>query len=148
MLLSQFLSDPNNPHKRDGNPCIKCNTVYKKDGSFNCYFTPTQAMEFARHILAKAQLILDNGIDDAGVHLWSMCAETQESILASTNSGKVAGVNRRQIDPLHRACRNFTENSECERSFISLHIQAIRMAGAGGESRIAWAQSGTSTSRL
>jgi hypothetical protein len=46
------------------------NALYKTKENFNCYLSPTQAMNLAQNLLMKAQLIEKEGIDDAVVHLW------------------------------------------------------------------------------
>lgn len=71
MLLEEFMADKENAHKQQGNPGVTCNTLYKSESSFNCYLTPVQAIALARNLLQKAQLILDEGIEDAAVHLWN-----------------------------------------------------------------------------
>ena len=53
------------------NPVVVPNALYKAEGSFNCYLTPGQAIALARNLLAKAQLILDEGLEDAAVQLWN-----------------------------------------------------------------------------
>lgn len=71
MLLADFKADPDNEHKRQGNGRVECNALYKKEDNFNCKLTPSEAMELARHLLQKAQLILDMQLEDAAVHLWN-----------------------------------------------------------------------------
>lgn len=71
MKLSEFLADADNPHSEQGNPSVKCNALYKKSKSFNCYLTATQAIQHAQHLLQKAQLILDHGLEDAVVQVWN-----------------------------------------------------------------------------
>lgn len=71
MLLDDFLADTTNPHREQGNPSVECNALYKAIDSLNCYLTPTQAIELAQNLLQKAQLILDNNIEDAVVHVWN-----------------------------------------------------------------------------
>jgi hypothetical protein len=70
MLLSEYLAD-DNEHSEQGNPSVKCNAVYISKKSLNCYLTPSQAIEFAQRLLQKAQLILDNDIEDAVVQVWN-----------------------------------------------------------------------------
>jgi hypothetical protein len=71
MLLSEFLADKGNAHKEQGNPVVACNALYKAEANFNCYLTPVQAIALARNLLQKAQLILDEKLEDAVVHLWN-----------------------------------------------------------------------------
>jgi hypothetical protein len=70
MQLSAFLANKNNPHRAAGQLPVKCNSLYVKNGNFNCYLTPSQAVQVAHNILEKAQLILDHEIEDTGVRLW------------------------------------------------------------------------------
>ena len=71
MMLSNFLADQNNAHREQGNPGVTCNALYKAKENFNCYLTPVQAIALGRHLLQKAQLILDEKLEDAVVHLWN-----------------------------------------------------------------------------
>lgn len=71
MKLSEYLAQVGNQHTQQGNPHIKCDALYKTAKSLNCHLTPTQAIEFARCLLQKAQLILENNIEDANVQVWT-----------------------------------------------------------------------------
>lgn len=71
MLLSEFLARQEEQGDKEGNPHIQCNAFYKTGKTINCYLTPSQAVEFARHLLSKAQLILDNNIEDSVVQIWN-----------------------------------------------------------------------------
>jgi hypothetical protein len=71
MHLSEFLSQTDNAHQAQGNPSVACNALYKNADNFNCYLTPAQAMAFAQHLLQKAQLILDEGLEDTAVQVWN-----------------------------------------------------------------------------
>jgi hypothetical protein len=71
MLISDFLADKENPHKKQGNPSVKCNALYKKAENLNCLLTPAQAIALARNLLQKAQLILDEQLQDAAIHVWN-----------------------------------------------------------------------------
>jgi hypothetical protein len=71
MMVSDFLADKDNAHKEQGNPVVACNALYKAEYNFNCYLTPAQAIALARTLLQKAQLILDEKLEDAAVHLWN-----------------------------------------------------------------------------
>jgi hypothetical protein len=75
MKLSDYLIQNGKPP----NPSLQSNALYKTRKSFNCNLTPAQAIEFARHLLGKAQLILDNYIEDAVVQVWNG-GEDNESI--------------------------------------------------------------------
>jgi hypothetical protein len=78
MLLSEFLADKENPHKKQGNPSVKCNALYKKAENINCLLTPTQAIALARNLLQKAQLIIDENLDDAAVHVWNQGKDNEK----------------------------------------------------------------------
>jgi hypothetical protein len=41
MKLSDFLANPNNAHKQQGNPSVKVNALYKTRENVNCYLTAT-----------------------------------------------------------------------------------------------------------
>ena len=71
MKLFDYKATPDNADKRQGNPTVKANALYKTENSFNCYLTVSQAMNLAENILMKARLILDEGISDAAVQLWN-----------------------------------------------------------------------------
>ncbi len=71
MLLDEYLASEHNLDAQQGNPSVRCNAIYKTSKSFNCNLTPTQAIEFARYLLQKAQLILDANIEDAVVQVWN-----------------------------------------------------------------------------
>jgi hypothetical protein len=71
MLLSDFRADKDNIHKKQGNPVVACNALYKTAENFNCYLTPSQAISLASNLLQKAQLILDEKLEDAAVQLWN-----------------------------------------------------------------------------
>jgi hypothetical protein len=71
MLLHEFKADKDNEHRQQGNPKVLCNAVYKTEDSFNCYLTPSQAITLARHLLMKAQLLLDREIEDGAVQVWN-----------------------------------------------------------------------------
>jgi hypothetical protein len=75
MLLAEFLADPENEHKTQGNPKVRSNALHKTGQSFNCYLTASQAIEHARNLLQKAQLILDHDLEDAVVHVWNTSGE-------------------------------------------------------------------------
>jgi hypothetical protein len=45
--------------------------LYKKEDNWNCYLRPNEAIQLAIGILQKAQLILEENLDDAAVQLWS-----------------------------------------------------------------------------
>jgi hypothetical protein len=71
MLLSDFLADKGNAHSAQGNPVAECNALYKAEENFNCYLTAAQAIALAQNLLQKAQLILDEKLEDAVVHMWN-----------------------------------------------------------------------------
>jgi len=71
MLIAEFLADKENSHKKQGNPVVRCNALWKKADNLNCLLTPPQAIALARNLLQKAQLILDENLEDAAVHVWN-----------------------------------------------------------------------------
>jgi hypothetical protein len=71
MLLANFLADSENANRKQGNPHVVCNALYKTQENLNCYLTSTQAIELARNLLQKAQLIIDEKLGDAVVHVWN-----------------------------------------------------------------------------
>lgn len=75
--LAEFLADADNEHKRQGNPSVRCNALYKTKDNVNALLNPSQAIELAQHLLQKAQLIIDNQLDDAAVHLWNQGADNE-----------------------------------------------------------------------
>jgi len=93
MLLSEFLDQESNPHSKAGNPSVKCNALYKTKNNFNCYLTASQAIQHARHLLEKAQLILDNQIDDAVIQVWNQGESNERLYLGITKARK--GVRRK-----------------------------------------------------
>ena len=78
MLLSDFLADKENSHKKQGNPSVKCNALYKKTENINCLLTPAQAIALARNLLQKAQLILDENLEEAAVHMWNQGKDNEK----------------------------------------------------------------------
>jgi hypothetical protein len=87
MKLSEYLAQEGNLHKEQGNPSVKCNALSKTGKSFNCYLKPGEAIEFARHLLTKAQLILDNQIEDGVVHVWNVGGDS-ESVSFGLNTAR------------------------------------------------------------
>lgn len=79
MTLEDFLADESNKHSDGGNPHVACNALYKTRQNLNCYLTASQAIQLARHLLEKAQILIDEGIDDAVVQVWNQ-GETNERI--------------------------------------------------------------------
>lgn len=88
MHLSDFLADDQNPHSQAGNPCVVSNALYKTRQNFNCYLTPSQAIELARHLLAKAQIILDNDIQDTAIQVWNQGEHSERIYLGLTKARK------------------------------------------------------------
>jgi hypothetical protein len=87
MLLSDFLADKRNAHKEQGNPVVACNALYKAAENFNCYLTAAQAIALARNLLQKAQLILDEKLDDAVVHMWNK-GKANEKLYCGLNQAR------------------------------------------------------------
>jgi|tagenome__1003787_1003787.scaffolds.fasta_scaffold19997832_1 hypothetical protein len=75
MLLHEFYAN----YKKPKNPSVKCNALYKTKDSFNCYLTPSQALQLGQHLLEKTQFILDNNLEDAVIQLWNK-GESNESV--------------------------------------------------------------------
>lgn len=96
MKLDDFLADEANPHSEAGNPSVKCNAVYKTKNNLNCYLKASQAVEFARHLLAKAQLILDHQLDDAVVHIWNQGENNEKLYFGLTSARKGARRKKKQ----------------------------------------------------
>ncbi len=72
-------------HIKQGNPHVDCNALSKTRDSLNCYLTPAQAIEFARHLLQKAQLILDHQLEgERVVHIWNV-GERSEKLYVGWN---------------------------------------------------------------
>lgn len=69
MPVMDFLDQADNTHSTQGNPGVLCNALYKAEENFNCYLTPVQAIALARNLLQKAQLLLDENLEDGVVHL-------------------------------------------------------------------------------
>jgi hypothetical protein len=51
--------------------------VYKTAENINVYLTPCEAIQLARNLLMKAQLILDEGITDAAVQIWNQGSDNE-----------------------------------------------------------------------
>lgn len=85
--LTEFLSQPKNAHSEQGNPVVTCNALYKAVENFNCYLTVAQAITLARNLLQKAQLIVDEKLDDAVVHLWNK-GKANEKLYCGLNQGR------------------------------------------------------------
>jgi hypothetical protein len=90
MNLTEFLSNQENEHKRQGNPHVNCNALYKTRTNFNCYLTAGQAIELAGHLLQKAKLIVDHQIEGAVVQLWNE-GERNERIYVGMNQARKGG---------------------------------------------------------
>ncbi|HJT77458.1 MAG TPA: hypothetical protein VJ739_09680 [Gemmataceae bacterium] len=99
MQLSEYLAQPGNSHAEQGNPHVECNALYKRRENFNCYLTASQAIECARHLLEKAQLILDNGIDDAVVQVWNKGEHNEKLYFGLTEARKGRRRNTGRLAP-------------------------------------------------
>jgi hypothetical protein len=71
MLLAEFLARVESDDFQRKNPNVRCNALYKNTRNLNCYLTASEAVQAARCLLEKAQLIFDNGIEDAAVQVWN-----------------------------------------------------------------------------
>ena len=59
-------------HREEGNGKVKCDSLYKSKKSVNCHLKAEQAVQLARNLLEKAQLLIEEGCtNDFGVHVWS-----------------------------------------------------------------------------
>jgi hypothetical protein len=92
--LSEYLAQEGNQHRREGQLPVACNAMYKTAENLNCYLTASQAIEHARAMLAKAQLILDNDIEDAVVHVWSR-GKNKEKLYHGLNQARKGPPRRR-----------------------------------------------------
>jgi len=90
MQLSDYLAREENEHSEQGNPSVVCNAFYKTKENVNCYLTPGQAIEFARHLLEKAQLMLDHNIEDAVVQVWNQGEHNEKLYFGLTKARKGA----------------------------------------------------------
>jgi hypothetical protein len=54
------------------NRSVKCEYVYRSAKSLNCCITPSLAIKHANHILEIAKDLLSDGIEDMGVHIYSI----------------------------------------------------------------------------
>jgi hypothetical protein len=63
------------------NPKVKCNAVEMNSKYLSCHLYPSEAIELARNLLEKAKLIIDEGVEDAAVHLWSDAQQTPDTLL-------------------------------------------------------------------
>jgi hypothetical protein len=99
MLLSDFLTDKGNAHKKQGNPVVACNALYRATENFNCYLTAPQAIALARNLLQKAQLILDEGLEDAAVHMWNKGAQNEKLYCGLNHARKGPRRNSKKSKP-------------------------------------------------
>ena len=98
MQLSEFLTQSGNSHTAEGNPVVACNALYKNADNFNCYLTPTQAITLAQNLLQKAQIILDEGLEDTAVQMWNKGAANEKLYcgLVTARKGPRKGVKKTQ----------------------------------------------------
>ena len=86
MKLSDFLAQEGNAESAEGNPGVTCNALSKTEKSFNCNLTALQAVTLARHLLGKAQIIMDAGLDDAAVQLYNIGLDSERLSLGLTTA--------------------------------------------------------------
>jgi hypothetical protein len=79
-------------------PSVRCNSLYKKETSLNCCLTPEQALEVARHLQQHAQFLVDNGVEDGGIHLYCPGEDNERLIFAFTDARK--GPRRKRKAPV------------------------------------------------
>ena len=72
-----------NRHETEGNPSVTCNALNKTATSFNCRLRPNEAIQLARNILQKAQLILEEDITDGTVHPCGVLVRALRSYIAA-----------------------------------------------------------------
>jgi hypothetical protein len=77
MRLADFLDNTDDAEAVKRNPVVLTNALYKAKDSFNCYLTASQAISLARHLLEKAQLIVDAGLEDAAVQVWNQGEDSE-----------------------------------------------------------------------
>ncbi len=70
--LEEFLADPENPHKVEGQLGTNANAVYlpKTKKIVNVYLSPEQALRVARNLVQKAEMLISNNVQDCGIQLW------------------------------------------------------------------------------
>ena len=71
--LEEFLADPDNPHKTDGQLGTNANAVYLPSGEqsiVNVYLSPEQALRVARNLVQKAEMLISHNVQECGIQLW------------------------------------------------------------------------------
>lgn len=61
-------------HREEGQAKVRCNAIYKNQKNLNVKLKATQALQLAKGLIQKAQILLeeeDGLADDWAVHLWS-----------------------------------------------------------------------------
>jgi hypothetical protein len=76
------------------NLVVVTNAMYKTEDSFNCYLTSAQARQLAEHLLRKAELIENAGIEGAAVHVWSQ-GRDNEKLYCGGRSKARKGIRRK-----------------------------------------------------
>lgn len=88
MKLDDFFAQDTNEHSKARNPSVKCNAIYKTKHNLNCYLTASQAIEYARHLLEKAQVIMDHKLEDAVVQVWNQGENNEKLYFGLTKARK------------------------------------------------------------
>jgi hypothetical protein len=88
MHLSEYQAQKGNRYAQEGNPSVRCNALSKTRKSVNVYLKPVQAIEFARHLLQKAQLVLQENIEDAVVQVWNVGEDNESLSIGLTQARK------------------------------------------------------------
>lgn len=98
MTLNEFLATDGNSESAQGNPGVTCNALSKTEKSFNCNLTVAQAIALARHLLGKAQIIMDENINDAVVQLYNIGLDS-ERLSCGLTHGRI-GPRRKKKKPV------------------------------------------------
>lgn len=96
MKLSEFNAKQPIDANWRVNPAVKCNALYKSAKNLNCYLRASEAIQLARNLLEKAQLVLDENLDDAAVQLWSSGPDSERLLCGLTEARKGGRTKRRK----------------------------------------------------
>lgn len=99
MHLDDYLAREGDADPARRNPGVTCNALSKTKTSFNCNLTPSQAITLARHLLHKAQVILDESLEDAVVQLWNVGPDSERLSCGLTRVRKGARRKKKSVAP-------------------------------------------------
>lgn len=99
MKLADYEALKTNRDKKEGDAKVTCNAVYKTSNNVNVKLTPPQAIELAKGLLMKAQTIIEDGIDDAAVHVWNQGKDVETLYIGIGKPRKGARTGRRSARP-------------------------------------------------